>query len=292
VTVVQHHRAHASALACEHDAEQDALVFTWDGVGLGDDGTLWGGETFFGAPGRWRRVASLRPFHLPGGERASRSPWRSAAALCWEAGIEWPDNPAPALAQDAWRRKVNTPQSSAVGRVFDAAAAIVLGVHETTYEGHGPMWLEACATASSPLSPLPLHVDEQGPVRIDWAPLVADIMDSRVPVGERAARVHTRFASTIVAVARCLRTQHHFRAVGLTGGVFQNRRLTELAADELERAGFAVWLSERIPCNDGGLALGQLVEACASTRNRHPRASGDPSTPVNLVDDGFTSPRN
>jgi hydrogenase maturation protein HypF len=265
VTKVQHHRAHASALASEHDARQNALVFTWDGVGLGDDGTLWGGEAFVGVPGHWRRVASLRPFHLPGGEHASRAPWRSAAALCWEAGIEWPDNPAPPLAWEAWRRKVNTPQSSAVGRVFDAAAAIILGIRDTTYEGQGPMLLEASATDGPAQTPLPLRLDKEGLLRIDWAPLVADIMDTQAAVPMRAAAVHTTLAGTIAAAARQLRERHAFHAVGLTGGVFQNRRLTELAADELDRAGFEVWLSERIPCNDGGLALGQLAEVCAST---------------------------
>jgi hydrogenase maturation protein HypF len=262
VTSVQHHRAHASALAAEHDPTHPALVFTWDGVGLGDDGTLWGGEAFFGTPGNWRRVASIRPFRLPGGERAGRSPWRSAAAVCWEAGIDWSDNPAPPLVRDAWQHGVNTPTSSAVGRLFDAAAAIILGVHEATFEGQAPMLLEACAKSSAPdAEPLPIRVDVDDLLRIDWAPLFAAIVSNDASGADRAATVHATLALTIAAVARRLRELQPFRAVGLTGGVFQNRKLSELATRELECAGFDVWLSERIPCNDGGLALGQLVEA-------------------------------
>lgn len=263
VTTVQHHRAHASALAAEHRDGRTALVFAWDGVGLGDDGTLWGGETFFGAPGDWRRVASLRPFRLPGGESAGRAPWRSAAAMCWEAGIEWPGNPAPTLAYDAWRRKVNSPVSSAVGRLFDAAAAIVLGVRDTTFEGQGPMMLEAGAAPEAPAgSGLPVYEDS-GLLRMDWAPLLTEILHSETSIAQRAAVVHAALARTIADIARRLRVRHAFGAVGLTGGVFQNLKLTEWAVEELERAGFEVWLSERIPCNDGGLAFGQLAEASA-----------------------------
>jgi hydrogenase maturation protein HypF len=264
VTTVQHHRAHASALAAEGGIKRPALIFAWDGAGFGDDGTLWGGETFFGRPGDWRRVASLRQFRLPGGEGAGRAPWRSAAALCWEAGIEWLDNPAPPLALDAWRRKVNAPVSSAVGRLFDAAAAIVLGIHDTTFEGQGPMWLETHAKAgANEETALPIHEQAGEILRIDWAPLVAAITDKRVSIDMRATKFHLTLARTIAEVARHLRAELAFDTVGLTGGVFQNRVLTQFAADELERAGFEVCLSERIPCNDGGLAFGQLAEVSA-----------------------------
>jgi hydrogenase maturation protein HypF len=264
VIEVQHHRAHASALAGEHDVLQTALMFAWDGVGLGDDRTLWGGETFLGKPGDWRRVASLRPFRLSGGEQAGRSPWRSAAALCWEAGIDWRVNPAPPLARQAWQRNVNTATSSAVGRLFDAAAAIVLDVHDTTFEGQGPMLLEACATSGDvSVSGLPLAEDASRVLRADWAPLVAQLCERGESSSELAWRVHATLARTIADIAQRLREQHCFDVVGLTGGVFQNRKLTELSADMLEHAGFRVWLHERIPCNDGGLSMGQIVEASA-----------------------------
>jgi hydrogenase maturation protein HypF len=271
VTMVLHHHAHASALVGERVAEcaaaGPALVFTWDGVGYGVDGTLWGGEAFLGRPGEWCRVASLRPFRLPGGERAARAPWRSAAAMCWEAGIDWSGHPADPLIKEAWQHALNSPLSSAAGRLFDAAAALVLGVREATFEGQGPMLLEACACATTSSAPsLPLYEDAAQVLRADWAPLVASLIDSAIPTDVRAGRVHATLAQTIVEVAQRVRTRHALSTVGLTGGVFQNRKLTEWAAAGLRSAGFHVLLSERVPCNDGGLSFGQLVEACARAR--------------------------
>ena len=98
---VFHHHAHASALYGEWGLDGPLLVFTWDGLGMGEDGTLWGGEALLGQPGHWRRVASLRPFRLIGGDKASRDPWRCALAMCWEAGLDWPGRPATA----AWSER-------------------------------------------------------------------------------------------------------------------------------------------------------------------------------------------
>ena len=111
-----HHEAHASAVAAEFPRAGEWLVFAWDGVGLGRDGTLWGGEAFLGRPGSWQRFASLRPFRLPGGDKAGREPWRSAAALHWECGTHWNATPDPdSLARAAWRQHVNCPSTSAAG---------------------------------------------------------------------------------------------------------------------------------------------------------------------------------
>ena len=142
VAEVWHHAAHASAVAGEFDRPGPWLTFAWDGVGLGEDGSLWGGEALLGAAGQWQRVASLRTFRLPGGERAGREPWRSAAAVHWEAGLPWtPAADIDGLAEAAWRQRINTPVTSAAGRLFDAAAAIVLDLPATSFEAQGPMLL-------------------------------------------------------------------------------------------------------------------------------------------------------
>lgn len=273
VTRVWHHAAHASAVAGETGLEEPLLVFAWDGSGLGEDGTLWGGEALLGVPGQWRRVASLRPFRLPGGELAARSPWRCAAAVCWEVGETVPGEPPDPLVSGAWQRHVNTPQTSSAGRLFDAAAALVLGLRETSYEGQAPMMLEAAASgALGTLSaralgePLPLREDAQGLVRIDWEPLIAWLLRSRCTVAERAAVFHARLAASIVAVARREREGSGVRRVALTGGVFQNARLTELAHEALSAEGFRVCLPERVPCNDGGLSYGQIIELAGRAR--------------------------
>ena len=271
VRPVWHHTAHASALAGEHDPNAPMLVFTWDGVGLGADQTLWGGETFLGIPGHWRRVASFRPFRLPGGESAGRAPWRSAAALAWELGCELAGLPVDRLVHEAWRRRLNCPQTSSAGRLFDAAAALLLGLGETSYEGEGPMRLEAAAAGSAgavEYEPLPRHLDKEGVLRIDWEPLMRPLLTASRGVGSRsdrelaalAAEFHATLAATIGAVAAQLRCATGIARVGLTGGVFQNVLLTQLAHDLLVREGFEVRLAERVPCNDGGLSYGQIIE--------------------------------
>ncbi len=257
---VLHHCAHASGLVTEHGVEEPALVFAWDGVGYGADGTLWGGEAFVGRPGRWTRCASLRSFRLPGGELAGRAPWRSAAALCWEAGLDCPVAIPDPIVRSAWERSVNCPRSSAAGRVFDAMSALVLGVREASFEGQGPMWLEACARPSGDFPELPLGEDADGLLRIDWSPLLPFAADQRVGAPERAGAVHEALADAISRVAGRQRESSGIGVVGLTGGVFQNRLLLELSADALERDGFRVLLPEKIPANDGGLGFGQVAE--------------------------------
>ncbi len=259
---VQHHRAHASALLTEHGrADAPAIVFAWDGVGLGDDGTLWGGETFIGTPGTWRRAAHLRPFHLPGGDRAGRAPWRSAAAVCWELDRDCPVDVPDPIVRTAWERRINTPRSSAAGRLFDAAAAIILGVGETSFEGQGPMWLEAIARDPVHFPQLQVRPGAEGQLQLDWAPLVDWLL--RKPAtgpADRAGAVHSSLADGIVQVAERLRAQSGSSLVGLTGGVFQNRRLTETALSGLAARNFEVLLPRQLPCNDGGLSYGQVAD--------------------------------
>ena len=259
---VWHHHAHASALAGEYTGHAHWLVFTWDGVGLGEDATLWGGDALLGAPGRWRRVARMRPFRLPGGDKAAREPWRSAAALCWEAGLEWEGLPAnAALAREAWRKGINSPQTTAVGRLFDAAAALAGIDLYSSFEGQAPMSLEAAADAGTPPSPVPLPVVERdGLLECDWAPLLPVMLDAQRPVAERAALWHESLAAALLAQARTARSRARFDAVGLAGGVFQNRLLAERVIELLEQDGFAVRLPECLPCNDAAIAYGQIVE--------------------------------
>ena len=265
VTKVWHHEAHASALAGEYDDGRDWLVFAWDGVGLGRDGTLWGGEALMGAPGRWQRVASLRQFRLPGGERAGREPWRSAAALCWEAGLDWPACPDDGLARAAWEQGLNCPGSSAAGRLFDAAAAMVCKTLATSFEAQGPMLLEALCR--EPAAAIALGFEEaDGIVRIDWAPLLAMLADDTREPATRADCFHSSVAAALVSLAVLLSARNGTMRIGLTGGVFQNRVLAERAICGLEAAGFEVCLPLALPCNDAGLSYGQAVEVAATEK--------------------------
>ena len=256
---VWHHHAHASALAWEFPQVDEWIVFAWDGVGLGEDGSLWGGEAFTGAPGRWRRGASMRPFRLPGGDKAGREPWRAAAALLWENGES--ARFAPEALHQAWSQGINCPASSAVGRLFDAASALCGVCSHASFEGEGPMRLEARAAAGAgAVIGLPLQRGADGLWRTDWAPLLAMLVDDHLPAAERAASFHLSLAQALVEQASRLREQTGIRSVGLSGGVLQNRLLAEAAIERLESAGFKAHLPRRIPVNDAGLSFGQVIE--------------------------------
>lgn len=258
---VFHHHAHASALAFEAGQQNNCLTFTWDGVGLGEDGMLWGGEALLGRPGAWRRVASFKPFRLPGGERAAREPWRAAAALCWESGLDWQSNKRDAvLLHSAWQHGLNAPATSAAGRLFDAAASLLGLCDSASFEGQGPMLLEAAAAGDAAIIELPLQ-QEHDLLIADWGPLLHALCNIDMPVAQRAMQFHLSLAQCIVAIAQHVSKHAPVDAVGLTGGVFQNKLLAELALQRLHDVGYDAHLPQRVPCNDGGLALGQLMEA-------------------------------
>ena len=267
VETVWHHEAHASALAAESGIPTNWLVFAWDGVGLGHDGTLWGGEALVGGAGEWQRVASFRPFRLPGGERAGREPWRSAAALHWEAGLDWsPRQDADGLSRAAWKQQINCPLTSSAGRLFDAAAALVLGKDTVSFEAEGPMQLESLCTDDhhEPVY-LSLSHDEDGTWLTNWEPILAMLRNDSLSVADRAGIFHASMAQVILQQARRVREKFAVNHVGLTGGVFQNRVLTEQAVTKLEEHGFRVFLPEALPCNDAGLCYGQAAHCATNT---------------------------
>jgi len=261
---VWHHEAHASAVAAECQLLEQSLIFTWDGVGLGDDGTLWGGEALLGRPGAWRRICSLRPFNLPGGDRAGREPWRSAAAMHWACNKEWTGCPdTDGLAFRAWQQNINCPETSAAGRVFDAAAALILGTTHASFEAEGPMLLEAlCEDSAVPVS-MSLQKDEVGIWRSDWRPLLRMLTDECRSPALRAGIFHSSMAYLVLEQAQTVRDEHGVNQIGLSGGVFQNRILTEQVIDLLGGDGFDVQLPQVLPVNDAALSFGQAAELAA-----------------------------
>ena len=267
---VFHHHAHAAALAGEYGLLEEILVFTWDGIGYGEDGHLWGGEALLGRPGAWRRVGTLRPFRLPGGELASRAPWRCALALRWELGLDWPECPeASGLLRHAWERGMNSPVTHSAGRLFDGAAALIGLAPTTSYEAQAAMALEALATPTDDIVPLPLRAGPEDVLTIDWAPLIASLCDHRLSPSLRASLFHASLAQAIADLASQICQRHGVRCVGLTGGVFQNRLLAEQAISRLTTAGFATLLPKDIPGNDAGIAYGQIIEAGARALALH-----------------------
>lgn len=268
VSSVLHHQAHASAAYFECQAARSAdlpvMVFTWDGVGYGEDGALWGGETFLGKPGEWQRVASMRPFNLPGGDKAGRQPWRSAAALCWELGIDYDAIPEKDLMlKQAWQRKINAPQTTSVGRLFDAAAALTGVCTQASFEGQGPMQFESLCNAEVEKADdyFNLDLEDNGKLLItDWKSLIPVMVDSTLSVNKRAQLFHHSMAHVILQQAKTLRDKHAVNTVSFSGGVFQNRVLTEKAIALLTDEGFEICLPELIPVNDAGISFGQVME--------------------------------
>lgn len=249
---VQHHQAHLAACAAENDLTGTWLGVSWDGAGYGTDGTIWGGEFFLVENGAFQRIAHLRPFRLPGGEAAIRQGWRTAASLCREAGVP---HPIPAAIEQMLARGINAPYTSSVGRLFDAVAALGGVARESRFEGQAAMLLERAIGSTETTSAYPLPGG-------DWAELIravaADVR-AGVELPLLAARFHNALVNWIVEVAG----QAACSRVVLSGGVFQNAYLVERAAGRLESAGHGVFTHQRIPPNDGGIALGQAVIAGA-----------------------------
>ncbi len=275
---VQHHHAHLASCLAENGVRGPALGVTWDGSGYGDDATVWGGEFLHGDAESYRRVAHLRRFRLPGGEAAVREPRRSALAILWQL---WGEDafarhhlaPVAAFAENELRllsgllaRGFQAPVTTSAGRLFDAVASL-LDLHQrSSFEGQAAMALEAVADREvTSAYPLPLtgeHHHRSGTPELDWRPLIEAILEDRrlgTEAGIISGRFHNALAEAVVAVALEVAEPK----VALTGGCFQNRLLSEHTAQRLRQAGFEVLLHRRVPANDGGIALGQVMVAAA-----------------------------
>lgn len=250
VAAVQHHHAHLAACAAENDVRPPYLGVAWDGTGYGLDGTVWGGEFFLVEDGRFERIAHLRPFRLPGGDAAIRECWRAAAGVLFELGLPVG---GPPLVRRMLENKINSPLTTSVGRLFDAVASLAGLAQENRFEGQAALELERAIAGCRSEEAYPLRGG-------DWGPLVEALLadvSRGVPCDLIAARFHNALAGWILATAR----RAGVRQIMMSGGVFQNRYLVERAAERLESWGFAVYTHQRIPANDGGIALGQAVLA-------------------------------
>jgi hydrogenase maturation protein HypF len=181
--------------------------------------------------------------------------------VCWESGLQWPGLPDEAtLLHAAWARRLNTPQTSAAGRLFDAAAALTGLCHEASFEGQGPMLLEAACEHDAVALELPLARDARGVWITDWAPLLPLLLDPGRTASERSGIFHASLGAAIMQQARKARERHGVTRIGLSGGVFQNRVLTEQVSRQLLADGFEINLPDVIPINDAGLCYGQVIE--------------------------------
>jgi len=272
---VQHHHAHFAAVLAEHGLSGPAVGAVYDGTGLGEDGTIWGGELFAGDLGCVRRVGHLRPVALPGGDAAARQPWRMACS--WLTAVRGAPPPLPPglsgrVSPVQWeqvcelvRTGLASPPTSSVGRLFDAVAALCGIRPESADEGRAAMELEAVADLSERAS-YPLVLDEGERLCLDPRETVQAVSDD-LARGAAPATVSARFHNALAgATARALAILAEREGVGtvlLGGGVFQNRLLVERCLPQLREAGLSVLLPRALPPNDGAISYGQAAVAAA-----------------------------
>jgi hydrogenase maturation protein HypF len=280
---VQHHHAHVAAVLAEHGVAPDAQVIgvAFDGTGFGCDDTVWGGEVLLADLAHAERIRHLAVVPLPGGDSAVTNPARMALAHLWAAGLPW-DEDLPCVAaltatergllRQQLERGVAVTPTSSMGRLFDAVAALLDVRQAITYEGQAAIELEWLAGEADPQrGEEPVYRFPVSPV-IDPGPVLAAIVrDVRagVPRPAIAAAFHLAVAAAVVEVAGEVAAAGGPRTVALTGGVFQNDRLTTATRTGLQDAGFDVLTHRLVPPNDGGLALGQLAVVAARHATRH-----------------------
>lgn len=265
---LQHHLAHLAGCALEYGLPLPVAGCVWDGSGLGPDGQLWGGESLLLEATGWRRTAHLRPFMLPGGERAAREPRRCLLGVLLQVlgDAAWQHPVVVAqfsttelrLVRLAVQRELNCPLTTSAGRLFDAVSSLLGLCQQQSFEGEAAMALQALAETAPAAAPLPgLPIDGE---ELDWRPLLQALVQHSAAGADPAALArgfHQRLADCIVAQARAGGASRWL----LSGGCFNNRLLLHLSGSGLRAAGIEVFAPRSFPPGDGGLALGQIALA-------------------------------
>ena len=285
---VQHHAAHLGSVLADAEWPVDAgsvIGVIFDGLGYGSDQTIWGGEFLLGDYRQWQRIGHLRPFCLPGGERAIREPWRCLYAQL-ESVFGWQDcqqrwgvlepiqrlQERPiALLTEMIEKELNSPRTTSAGRLFDAVAAVLgLCFEGIAYEAQAAIELETLARLALGEGGYVFAIDDSNePWQLDPAPMWSALLDdlaAGVVAQAIAARFHAGLAGAVAEVAARAARQHGVETVALSGGVFQNRTLFEATLKGLAERGLQVLTHTRVPANDGGLALGQAAIAAVASR--------------------------
>ncbi|RAM49277.1 MAG: carbamoyltransferase HypF, partial [Hapalosiphonaceae cyanobacterium JJU2] len=287
----QHHHAHIAACMAENNLPLDSspvLGIALDGLGYGEDGTLWGGEFLLANYCQYQRLATFKPVAMIGGKQAIYQPWRNTyaqliSAFTWEEItsqygnleiIKFLENKPLPLLKQLVSKSLNSPLASSVGRLFDAvAAAIGICREECNYEGQAAIEMEALVDVNN----LNNHEDNQNySFKINildniycidpspmWQALLNDLQQ-QIELKVIATKFHIGLAQTIVSMVNYLAQQHHINTVVLSGGVFQNCILLEQITKYLKNSDINILTHSLTPCNDGGLSLGQAVIAAAN----------------------------
>ncbi|AFZ42796.1 (NiFe) hydrogenase maturation protein HypF [Halothece sp. PCC 7418] len=267
LTPVQHHLAHILACVGEHRLSAPVLGIAWDGTGYGLDGTIWGGEFILVTEENWQRVAHWRTFGLPGGEKAIKDPRRSALGLLYEmdgekalAGFDFTSQ-ALKILRSMLKQGLNTPQTSSVGRLFDAIAALVGLSTTVSFEGEAAMQLEFAINGNDTTETYPLNLipaTENTPIILDWEAMVREIQ-SDVQKQTPLSIIAAKFQNTLLAGITKIANQMQVSTIVFTGGCFQNKSLLEKAITTAKENNQQPYWCQTLPPNDGGIAFGQII---------------------------------
>jgi hydrogenase maturation protein HypF len=271
---VQHHHAHIAACMADNglDGSHPVIGVAFDGTGYGKDGAIWGGEFLVADYSRYERKSHLAYFPLPGGDTAIRRPARTALALLWSLGLDWDEELAPArelcyeermALRVQLERGLNTPQTSSLGRLFDAAAAFAGVRQEVNYEAQAAIEFESALDKTE----LGAYLFEVKKETVDARQVIlAMLADIRagVSIPVLSARFHNGVADMVSQVCGQIRRETGLKEIVLSGGVWQNMALLERAVRGLSEDGFVVFIHHQVPANDGGLALGQVLVGAAN----------------------------
>ncbi len=273
---VQHHHAHIVSCLVENEVEGPVIGVAFDGTGYGTDGTIWGGEFLLADWRRFQRVGHLEYVPLPGGAAAIKKPYRMALSYLYTLlGEDFSIDGLPIgkvnsveldIIRQQLKRGINCPLTSSAGRLFDAVSALVGVKGEIDYEAQAAIELEMLAPDEAGelgQEVYPFNIVEQQGMRVVklgelFSAIVQDVK-SQVPVDRISLRFHKIMAQIIAEMCKLIAKEDGINKVALSGGVFQNRLLLKLATGALHQAGFSVLTHRLVPCNDGGISLGQAV---------------------------------
>lgn len=278
VLPIQHHHAHIVSCMAENKLSGSVIGLAMDGTGYGTDGHAWGGEFLIVSETEFHRFGHLQYLVLPGGVKAIMEPWRIAVSLLKSAyGPSWetiarrlafvPDKIQLHLFNKIIDGRIHSPLTSGLGRLFDGVAALIGMRSQVSFEGQAAMDMEAAAAGlSAPPYPFEIAIEKDLPLIINLSSVIRAIVSDLV-AGQSRAQIAASFHQTLIdifaAVAGDIRESFRLNRVALSGGCFQNKILLEGTIDKLNRLGFDVYSHRLVPCNDGGLSLGQAVIAAS-----------------------------
>jgi len=268
---VQHHHAHMASCMAEHNLFDKVIGVIFDGTGLGDDGSIWGGEFFIGDRRSFERVGHLKTVLLQGGDMAIIEPWRSAACYLLHMGynpedwIKSVDKSSIGIVKQALAINFNCHLSSSMGRLFDCAASIIGIRQKISYDAQAAIELENILNSSLNDTCYSYCIKEsKNAFILDYSDIITDLLMDRqsvVPASIMSARFHNTISKASVDMLLRIRDKYHINTVVLSGGVFENTYLLESLFQTLESNSFVVYFNQQIPINDSGISIGQLVIA-------------------------------